>query len=199
MLNKTPSGRESTAAPGSDFTFDSGRLCLDCLATVSDRHGAALERWKTGRDLAIWCLDAGLLENAPHVPQEKLQQARALRECLYQLITTLRIGAKPKARAVKIVNDWAARPTAAPRLSSDGRKVSRQAVDPLEAAMVAIARDALEMIAQYVLTEVRECEGPACSMLFVDESRPGNRRWCSMKRCGNRSKKEAYRKRMSRA
>ncbi|MDI5982688.1 CGNR zinc finger domain-containing protein, partial [Amycolatopsis magusensis] len=31
----------------------------------------------------------------------------------------------------------------------------------------------------------------------LDTSRPGNRRWCSMQRCGNRNKVKAYRERQA--
>jgi predicted RNA-binding Zn ribbon-like protein len=39
------------------------------------------------------------------------------------------------------------------------------------------------------------CEGDDCYLMFFDTSRPGNRRWCSMQRCGNRHKVGAYRSR----
>ena len=198
MPRSNPSNLEDGTALDNDFTFDSGHLCLDCLATISDRRGAALERWKSGHDLAVWCRKAGLLAAEIPVPPEMLRRARDFREALYRLISALRAGAKPPPRTIRTINDWAARPTAAPRLSNDGREVSRHAVSPLEAAMATIARDALDMIASRDMGKVRECQGPACSMLFIDDSRPANRRWCSMKRCGNRSKKAAYRKRTSR-
>jgi predicted RNA-binding Zn ribbon-like protein len=35
---------------------------------------------------------------------------------------------------------------------------------------------------------VRCCANPRCRVLFLDESRTGNRRWCSMAGCGNREK-----------
>ncbi|MEV6911021.1 CGNR zinc finger domain-containing protein [Amycolatopsis sp. NPDC051071] len=31
----------------------------------------------------------------------------------------------------------------------------------------------------------RECSADDCYLLFFDTSRSGNRRWCSMERCGN--------------
>jgi predicted RNA-binding Zn ribbon-like protein len=38
-------------------------------------------------------------------------------------------------------------------------------------------------------------EAGGCGWLFVDESRNGSRRWCSMKDCGNRAKaRRHYRK-----
>ena len=35
---------------------------------------------------------------------------------------------------------------------------------------------------------IRQCEDDACGWLFVDRSRGGRRRWCSMADCGNRAK-----------
>jgi len=38
------------------------------------------------------------------------------------------------------------------------------------------------------LGRVRECDGAACTWLFLDQSRNRSRRWCSMESCGNRAK-----------
>jgi len=38
------------------------------------------------------------------------------------------------------------------------------------------------------LSRVRQCANPACGWLFLDDSKSGNRRWCSMSACGNRAK-----------
>jgi len=38
------------------------------------------------------------------------------------------------------------------------------------------------------LARVRQCANPACRFLFLDDSKAGNRRWCSMAACGNRAK-----------
>jgi predicted RNA-binding Zn ribbon-like protein len=35
---------------------------------------------------------------------------------------------------------------------------------------------------------VRQCANPLCRWLFLDETKGGNRRWCSMAACGNRAK-----------
>gem|GEM_PF-3517240 len=35
---------------------------------------------------------------------------------------------------------------------------------------------------------VRRCAHPACVLYFLDTSRNGTRRWCSMETCGNRAK-----------
>jgi predicted RNA-binding Zn ribbon-like protein len=35
---------------------------------------------------------------------------------------------------------------------------------------------------------IRQCANPLCRWLFLDETKGGNRRWCSMSACGNRAK-----------
>jgi predicted RNA-binding Zn ribbon-like protein len=37
------------------------------------------------------------------------------------------------------------------------------------------------------------CAAEDCAFLFVDASRPGTRRWCSMQRCGNLAKIRTHR------
>ena len=57
-----------------------------------------------------------------------------------------------------------------------------------------------EALAQLVYTEdfsdVKACEGPACTLLFADHTRGRTRRWCSMALCGNRAKQAAHRHRL---
>lgn len=54
-------------------------------------------------------------------------------------------------------------------------------------------------LARFVCTEdfsnVKACEGPACTLLFADHTRGHVRRWCSMAICGNRAKQAAHRHR----
>lgn len=55
-------------------------------------------------------------------------------------------------------------------------------------------------LARLVVTEdfsnVKACEGPACTLLFADHTRGRARRWCSMAICGNRAKQAAHRQRL---
>jgi predicted RNA-binding Zn ribbon-like protein len=54
-----------------------------------------------------------------------------------------------------------------------------------------------EVLARFVCEEdfsnVKACEGPACTLLFADHTRGRARRWCSMAICGNRAKQAAHR------
>jgi predicted RNA-binding Zn ribbon-like protein len=60
-----------------------------------------------------------------------------------------------------------------------------------------------EVLAEFVCTEdfsdVKCCEGPSCTLMFVDHTRGRKRRWCSMAVCGNRVKAAAHRERQKNA
>jgi predicted RNA-binding Zn ribbon-like protein len=44
------------------------------------------------------------------------------------------------------------------------------------------------------LAHVRRCAAePPCPRVFLDTSRSGRRRWCEMRRCGNRNKATRHR------
>lgn len=176
------------------FHFKSGRVCLDFVATVGERWRRSFERLRTPEDLGRWLVEASLLEAAPPVEPGELDDARRLRESIYRLAKRAGRG-RPDRRDVRELNRWAAQPPLAPRLAGDGRTVTWVADRPVAAALATLARDAAELLSGPLATRVRECAAADCALLFVDTSRPGQRRWCSMDACGNRVKTAAYRRR----
>jgi predicted RNA-binding Zn ribbon-like protein len=64
-----------------------------------------------------------------------------------------------------------------------------------ESLLFPIARSLADLICAEDFTYVKACEGPSCTLLFVDRTRAHGRRWCSMAVCGNRAKQAAYRER----
>jgi len=62
----------------------------------------------------------------------------------------------------------------------------------LEWLLAAIARSAAELLVEGAKARVRRCANPSCRLFFYDDSRTHRRRWCSMARCGNRSKVAAF-------
>jgi predicted RNA-binding Zn ribbon-like protein len=177
------------------FHFETGRACLDFVATVGDRAHLAFDRWRNPHDLSRWCAEARLLDSAPAIDAKLLNAARALREAVHRTISSLQDGKRPQREDIRAINNWAARPALAPQLIEQGAKAVWISDKPLEAVLSTIARDAISLVTGEDLSRVRECASPTCSVLFLDASRPGKRTWCSMNRCGNRSKKASYRRR----
>ncbi|HEY6479369.1 MAG TPA: CGNR zinc finger domain-containing protein, partial [Streptosporangiaceae bacterium] len=92
------------------------------------------------------------------------------------------------------INRAAARRPPAPRLAALGQATM---VQPLTAAQVlsALARDAVDLFAGPLAARIRVCAAGDCGLLYLDQSRTGNRQWCSMQRCGTRAKVRAHRAR----
>lgn len=177
------------------FHFLSGRPSLDFAATVGERWRRAFERLRTEEDLARWLEQSGILPSRPAVSRMLLEEARELREAIYRVAKLAGEGT-PNARDLAVINRWSAAPALAPQLSRE-RRVSWSAADPARAALATLARDAIDLVSGPLAGRVRECAREDCALLFVDKSRPGTRRWCSMGGCGNRAKTSAYRRRRS--
>jgi predicted RNA-binding Zn ribbon-like protein len=61
-------------------------------------------------------------------------------------------------------------------------------VDDLRAPIWPIVASTATLLTSGELDRVRECDADDCNWLFLDRSRAGTRRWCSMRSCGNRAK-----------
>lgn len=189
-----------------EFRSGSGRLCLDFIRTLRWRGtDEALDELATPEALAAWIAQLGpygadteiVDELLLHAPTPRtVRAARETREAVYSLLKAARAttaaNCPPEARAV--LNKTASAPTPYPVLTATG-ELTHTAADPIGATLAAIARDALELAASPLLARVRDCAGPNCGAWFLDTSRPGTRRWCSMDRCGNQAKKSAWRSR----
>jgi predicted RNA-binding Zn ribbon-like protein len=173
----------------SDFRFGLGHVTLDFLATLGGPAGGRIDRLAAPGDLDRWIAEAGIA-GEPHASGQLLDDARGLREATRRVLDCAREGGRPSAPDLRLVNEWARRPVAAPQLGPDLARVSA-GPDPVTGALAHIARESVEFVTGPELARVRTCAG--CTLLFVDRSRPGTRRWCSMERCGNRSKTAHYR------
>jgi len=65
--------------------------------------------------------------------------------------------------------------------------------------LVPIAKAIARLVTEEDLTRVRACEGVGCTLWFLDQTKPGRRRFCSPDVCGNRAKVAAFRSRQRNA
>ena len=177
------------------FRSGAGRLCLDFIRTLRHRDSATeVEELADMTALNAWVDRFGPCPPASHTADRGQDaQARLLREAIYELVTVARgpagAGSIPAATR-ETVNGMAALPVPAPRLEDSGL-LHWQADDPVLATLALIAQDALDLVASPAIGRVRDCADPDCKAMFLDGSRPGSRRWCSMNVCGNKAKKAA--------
>ncbi|MCG5220394.1 CGNR zinc finger domain-containing protein [Streptosporangium sp. KLBMP 9127] len=179
------------------FRFRGGRLCLDFVATVGHRGMDAVERLIAPADLARWFAAAGMAPTVPEISAQELEDARALRESLFEVFTAHRLAQEIPASPLATVNAWAVRPARTHRLeiAADGRLRQVNGAATLQTLLAELARDAVDLLGGPLAERVHVCEQDPCSQLFVDTSRAGHRRWCAMETCGARAKMAAYRAR----
>jgi len=84
--------------------------------------------------------------------------------------------------------------TASRKRSLDLRPVVRRASSGLGGVLAELVR----LSDSGRLERMKICSSDECHWVFYDRSKPGNRRWCSSDRCGNREKTRAYRDRQRR-
>jgi predicted RNA-binding Zn ribbon-like protein len=169
------------------FRWVGGRPSVDFTATLGKRGGQAFERLRDPGDLARWFHEAAMADDPPEVSARNLLQARELREALYTLLTT------PDAD-LEVLNHWAARLVAGGQLERQAGKLRlRPPRTDVQGLFSLLARDGAALITSPLASRIRECGHEDCWLLFVDESRAGRRRWCSMETCGARTKMARYR------
>jgi predicted RNA-binding Zn ribbon-like protein len=175
------------------FRSGAGRLCLDFVRTLRYRGTPeATEELPDAVALGAWITQFSSVAPS-EVSDASAHDARALREAIYELLT----GDSPRPAARQRVNRFAALPVPAPSLSPSGG-LRWHAEDPVSSVLALLARDALDLVTSPASARVRRCAGVRCGALFLDTSRPGTRRWCSMDVCGNQAKKSTYRAKATR-
>jgi len=176
------------------FRFVSGQRALDLLATLGNRHRSAVERLREPADLDRW-LTAAELPTGAEADHGDLHDARQLRETVNRLVRATLSDQAPRAADLRELNRWARLPALTPQLDSKLRR-RWTAEHPVRAALALIAREAAELLTSPRRTLIHECAAaPNCSLLYLDRSRAGRRRWCEMNRCGSRAKMTNYRDR----
>ncbi len=64
-----------------------------------------------------------------------------------------------------------------------------------ESVLAPVAEELAKLVCCADFTYIKACQGKKCTLLFYDETRRRERRWCVMAVCGNRAKQEAFRER----
>ncbi|MFE2432803.1 CGNR zinc finger domain-containing protein [Streptomyces sp. NPDC059373] len=181
------------------FRQGAGRLCLDFIRTLRYRGTASpTEELGDAHALADWvrqCGPCGADSAVPLPAEVDVEETHVLREAIHDLISAVREGGEAGScgrGAREEINRAAAGEVPVPRLEASG-SIQWRADDPVRATLALVARDALDLVTSPAVTRLRNCAGPDCGAIFLDNSRPGTRRWCSMDTCGNRAKKETLR------
>ncbi len=168
--------------------FRSGRMCLDFTHTGGDGEAA---RWEILHEPGDVARVLGIIVETepPIVRSRDMGDVRELRRAISGLARTHVAGDPEPAGAIDAINTAADRPPLVPQLDRERRL--RLVRGTASQALSTIARDAIDLFSSRLADRIRICEADDCGLLFVDSSRPGSRRWCSMEWCGDRAKKRS--------
>jgi predicted RNA-binding Zn ribbon-like protein len=192
---------------------------LDFLNSIATPEDVPIDWISDGPGFLAWMEQSGLAPKDVIASLEKsalpgeldaiAAQARALREWFRGFVKTHK--GKPLKRSALLeltpLNQLLSRDeefgqiVARERSHNDGESSSgvyfrrERRWRSAEALLLPIAAMIAEIVSEDDFTYVKSCEGPACTLHFVDRTRGHARRWCSMNVCGNRAKQAAHRKR----
>jgi predicted RNA-binding Zn ribbon-like protein len=182
-----------------------GNLALDFLHTLRRSRGGLLDVVRTPDRLAAWLVthvgEAASPLLQPLTPPEGrllLDEARRLRRDVGVLVTTYaRSGTLDEGGAYGVNRFLEACPRSPRLVTAGGRPVLVERIQSAGelAALGPIADAAARLVCTFAPDRIRACASDGCGAWFVDTSKGGRRRWCSMAACGNRTKASAHRSR----
>jgi predicted RNA-binding Zn ribbon-like protein len=190
-----------------DLELLGGNLCLDFANTVDhDRTGATRHEYLTdARSVIDWARHVGiidertrstlqdLLAEKPDEGQAVFERALELRTVIQHIFTAIARGTEPPPNDLA----WLQRSF---RDALDQSRLTRHggafdwAFEPgragIDIVLALVTLAAIDLLRSGPLHRVKRCPGDndQCGWLFLDTSKNGSRRWCSMRTCGSRDK-----------
>ena len=192
--SERPTGQWITDPDGLRWFLDTGAVSLDLAYTGSLGDPAPRETLPDAAALGTWLSEH--LAPVSEPTERDLADARTLRQAVGDIASALADGGEPAPRDVDVLNLYAATPDLPPALGGGSRQAGRALARPAQALATA-ARDAVVVFGAGS-ERIHRCSAEDCTVLYLDTTRSGTRRWCSMRRCGNRAKVRAHRARQLR-
>jgi predicted RNA-binding Zn ribbon-like protein len=183
-----------------ELPFIAGDVALDFVNTAEDRgHPAAGEALQTVDDLRLWGQRRDVLISAADgdTGAAELPAAVAARELLYRLFLD-RVHGRPSSEADRAsLSRLALLAYQAARLDQEADGRLTWSWDPAQLTSVrhVAVTAAVELLGQSPTARLKQCPGDHCGWFFLDTTKRGNRRWCSMSECGQEAKTARRRQR----
>ncbi|HEY6182913.1 MAG TPA: ABATE domain-containing protein [Terriglobales bacterium] len=186
------------------FLFVGNQLALDFLNTRPIQDGKPQELLPDFSSLLRWFQAAGLVGSRESTLLEQqwgdsaragrtVEDARELREEIRKEVLAWESGGKLHRDMIEKLNGLlAAHPMLANLVETGSGPRMDLSFEPRkpEDLFAPLAHSAAELFAECDRTRIRKCG--QCVLHFLDTSKKGTRRWCSMQLCGNRLKVAAY-------
>jgi predicted RNA-binding Zn ribbon-like protein len=189
------------------FLFVGNQLALDFLNTRPEQNGEPQELLSDVNALLRWFRAAELLsarqfatlqkqcENSPRA-RRTLEEILGLREKLRKAVLAWEAGGKLHRATIEYLNGLLAVHPMLEKVihieNSPRMDLCFEVRQP-EDLLAPLAHSAAKLLTEAKRSRVRKCG--ECVLHFLDTSKKGTRRWCSMQLCGNRLKVAAYARR----
>ena len=169
-----------------NIEFWGNHLALDFANTLEGPPGEPPEKdhLHTYADLVTWARRAGMLPEGARPRGDDLGRTRELRAAIAQVFSAPEPPSAPLRTLLEIHGEAVIHGTIR---GGDWVWAGRHPDRPLWPIAVA----AVDLLRSDELARVKRCDG--CCWLFLDRSRNGSRRWCSMDECGVHAKMRRYR------
>ncbi len=178
---------------GHAYSFDAGTFSLELLLTGGPGMYARWESLHQPDDLVRWLGDSmlGVASSELAIGDDEFARIKEFRNALLAVVLRTLENKPADPADVATINAAAGEPPV-PRLDPVTLKPHWSTPVTGRQVLAAAAADAMAALAS---GRIKQCSGDNCYLLYLDTSRPGNRRWCSMEHCGNRNKVRAHRAR----
>jgi predicted RNA-binding Zn ribbon-like protein len=181
-------------------------LAVEFANTLMWRGSAPAESLHTAGDLVAWlsanravppgALDdlTGWFDAHPGHAATFLRDAIEIRESIYRLLHSVAASSVAETADLRQLNTaLRASPPRELLERADGNYGWRIDAKPVAAGILApVLWSAADVLVGPDAARVRECANHRCLWLFLDDSKNGSRRWCSMQMCGNRAKAQRH-------
>lgn len=181
------------------FAFDSGNLALDFLNTRKGVGPDASDGASSPAALLEWLVSAGLLTGvhleelraSPPEARILLAEAHRLRQEIRAAVDAMTRGQPAPERSLMTLNRVLESRSASLQIirhDTGLALVEAMEAGPVRSLLSPVAEAAAHLLVDGDATRIRQCHADDCGWWFVDTSKNGLRKWCSMARCGNRAK-----------
>jgi predicted RNA-binding Zn ribbon-like protein len=189
-----------------NLRLDGGVLCLDFVNTIPDRFdGSNRDHIQTLHDLIYWARKAKVIDGAGSTSLEKaasanerkakefLTEAIQLRSLIYSLFQPVSQQQKLRSPDLEQFNKLVSKYFPFLQLAAERDGFAEQwsfESNHFYSITAPIVKSAYDLLLSDKLGRVKQC--PNCGWLFLDATKNGKRRWCSMQDCGNAVKALEY-------
>ena len=168
-----------------------GNVALDFVNTAEERgHPEAGDVLHTAADLRRWGERYGLITSATKPEPMELPRALEARELLYNVFFAMAHGRPLAVRDLEQLSGLAATAYGAGTLTraADGTTTWRWPPTEISSVRHVVVTSAVELLGSDRVERLKQCPGEQCGWFFLDSTKRGNRRWCSMSECGQEAK-----------